>query len=164
MPDVGDPPTINLPVNVGIIKGPDGKITLYDAGSKDRAYIFEWTGSCCWKGTRDQMQAIGLNPDDVTRIVIGHGHWDHAGQLSEFPDAVLYVQREELKTRVGFFLDYPVQFNAGHLRAVNTVDPLHRSPPWGRLSRPARGEPGLRLSAGPSPGDPGQDTSTARHR
>ena len=30
-PDVGDPPTVDLPVNVGIIKGPDGKITLYDS-------------------------------------------------------------------------------------------------------------------------------------
>jgi glyoxylase-like metal-dependent hydrolase (beta-lactamase superfamily II) len=123
MPDVGDPPTVNLPVNVGIIKGPDGKITLYDAGWKQLAYIFDWTGSCCWKGIRAQMAAIGLDPDDVDKIVIGHGHWDHAGQLSEFPNATLYVQREELK-HIDFFLDYPVQFNAGHLRAVNTVDPL----------------------------------------
>ena len=123
MPDVGDPPFVNLPVNVGIIKGPDGKITLYDAGWKQLAYIFDWNNSCCWKGIRDQMHAIGLDPDDVTRIVIGHGHWDHAGQLSEFPNAVLYVQKEELK-QIDFFLDYPADFNAGHLRAVNTVDPL----------------------------------------
>ena len=123
MPDVGDPPFVDLPVNVGIIKGPDGKITLYDSGWKQLAYIFDWTGSCCWKGIRDQMHAIGLDPDDVTRIVIGHGHWDHAGQLSEFPNAVLYVQKEELK-QIDFFLDYPVDFNQGHIRAVNTVDPL----------------------------------------
>ena len=30
-PDVGEPPFVNLPVNVGIIKGPDGEITLYDS-------------------------------------------------------------------------------------------------------------------------------------
>ena len=82
MPDVGDPPFIDLPVNVGIIKDPDGKITLYDAGWKQLAYIFDWNTSCCWKGLRDQMKAIGLEPDDVTRIIVGHGHWDHAGQLS----------------------------------------------------------------------------------
>jgi glyoxylase-like metal-dependent hydrolase (beta-lactamase superfamily II) len=119
--------TVDLPVNVGIIKGPDGNITLYDAGWKQLAYIFDWTGSCCWKGLRDQMVAIGLDPDKVTRIVIGHGHWDHAGQLSNFPNAVLYVQKEELK-QIDFFLNYPTDFNAGHIRAVNTLNPLTGAP------------------------------------
>ncbi len=122
-PDVGDPPFVDLPVNVGIIKGPDGKITLYDTGWKQLAYIFDWNTSCCWYGLRAQMAAIGLNPDDVTRIVAGHGHWDHVGQLSEFPNAVLYIQKEELK-QIDFFLDYPTEFNGGHIRAVNTIDPL----------------------------------------
>jgi len=43
------------------------------------------------------MTKIGLNPDRVKRIVVGHAHWDHAGQLSEFPNAILYIQKEELK-------------------------------------------------------------------
>jgi glyoxylase-like metal-dependent hydrolase (beta-lactamase superfamily II) len=123
MPDVGEPPFVDLPVNVGIIKDADGNITLYDSGWKQLAYIFDWNTSCCWKGIRDQLVAIGLNPDRVTRIVLGHGHWDHSGQVSEFPDAVIYIQKEELK-QIDFFLDYPVDFNAGNIRAVNTIDPL----------------------------------------
>ncbi len=103
-PDVGDPATVDLPVNVGIIKGPDGKLTLYDSGWKQLAYIFNWNTSCCWWGIRNQMHAIGLNPDDVVRIVLGHGHWDHAGQLSEFPNAVVDIQKEELK-QIDFFLN-----------------------------------------------------------
>jgi glyoxylase-like metal-dependent hydrolase (beta-lactamase superfamily II) len=122
-PDVGDPPFVDLPVNVGILKDRDGKITLYDSGWKQLAYIFDWNTSCCWYGLRNQLRAIGLNPDDVIRIVLGHGHWDHAGQLSEFPNAVVYIQKEELK-QIDFFLNYPVDFNSGHIRAVNTVDPL----------------------------------------
>src|SRR6185295_5967982 len=119
-PDVGNPATVDLPVNVGIIKSPDGQITLYDTGWKQLAYIFDWNTSCCWKGLRDQMTAIGLNPHHVSSIVLGHGHWDHAGQLSEFPNAVMYIQKEELK-QIDFFLDYPTEFNGGHIRAVNTV-------------------------------------------
>ena len=122
-PDVGDPPFVDLPVNVGIIKGLDGHITLYDSGWKQLAYIFNWNTSCCWYGLRAQLQAIGLDPDAVTTIVLGHGHWDHAGQLSEFPNAVLYIQKEELK-QIDFFLNYPVDFNAGNIRAVNTINPL----------------------------------------
>src|SRR5258705_4745103 len=115
--------TVNLPVNVGIIEGPDGKLTLYDSGWKQLAYIFDWNTSCCWWGIRNQLTAIGHDPTKVTRIVLGHGHWDHAGQLSEFPNAVVYIQKEELK-QIDFFLHYPVDFNGGHIRAVNTVHAL----------------------------------------
>jgi glyoxylase-like metal-dependent hydrolase (beta-lactamase superfamily II) len=122
-PDVGDPATVDLPVNVGIIEDPEGNLTLYDSGWKQLAYIFDWNTSCCWKGIRDQLTAIGLDPEKVVRIVLGHAHWDHAGQLSEFPGAVVYIQKEELK-QIDFFLNYPVDFNSGHIRAVNTVDPI----------------------------------------
>src|SRR6266850_2394002 len=124
MPDRGDKPTVNLPVNLGIIKAKNGDITLYDSGWKQLSYIYDWQfPSCCWHPIRMQMTKIGLNPDKVKRIVVGHAHWDHAGQLSEFPDAVLYIQKEELK-QIDFFLSYPLRFNGGHIRAVNTVDPI----------------------------------------
>jgi glyoxylase-like metal-dependent hydrolase (beta-lactamase superfamily II) len=113
----------DFPANVGIIKGRDGQITLYDSGWKQLAYIYDWNASCCWWDLPNQMRNIGLDPGAVTRIVIGHGHWDHAGQLDSFPNAVLYVQKEELK-QIDFFLDYPIEFNQGHIRAVNTVDPI----------------------------------------
>src|SRR6266566_7527920 len=125
MPDRGDRVTVDLPVNVGIIKlpGRDADITLYDSGWKQLAYIFNWNTSCCWDDLRHQICQIGLNPNNVKRIVIGHGHWDHAGQLDSFPNATLYVQKEELK-QIDFFLNYPTDFNGGHIRAVNTLNPL----------------------------------------
>jgi glyoxylase-like metal-dependent hydrolase (beta-lactamase superfamily II) len=97
---------IDFPVNVGILKGKDGKITLYDSGWMQQDYIYRWNPSCCATPLRDEMIAMGLRPDDVTRIVIGHGHWDHAGQLDQFPNAVLYVQREELRA-IDWALNYP---------------------------------------------------------
>ena len=115
--------TVDLPVNIGIIEDPQGNLTLFDSGWKQLAYIFDWNTSCCWKGIRDQLTAIGLDPEKVVRIVLGHGHWDHAGQLSEFPNADVYIQKEELK-QIDFFLNYQVDFNSGHIRAVNTVDPI----------------------------------------
>jgi glyoxylase-like metal-dependent hydrolase (beta-lactamase superfamily II) len=107
----GRTPFVNLPVNVGIIKGRT-EDHLYDSGWKQLAYIFDWNTSCCWQDLRFQMARSGWTPVTSRRIVIGHGHWDHAGQLSSFPNAVLYIQKEELK-QIDFFLDYPVDFNAG---------------------------------------------------
>lgn len=114
---------VDFPANVGVIKGADGKITLYDSGWKQLEYIFDWNTSCCWWGLPDQIRNIGLDPAAVTRIVVGHGHWDHSGQLASFPNAVLYIQKEELKA-IDFFTSYPTEFNNGHIRAVNTVDPI----------------------------------------
>src|SRR5215831_9285629 len=116
-------PFFDFPANFGVIKGPDGQITLYDSGWKQLAYIFDWNTSCCWWDAVNQLRTIGLDPSQVTRIVVGHGHWDHAGQLDSFPNAVLYIQKEELN-QIDFFLDYPVDFNNGHIRAVNTLDPI----------------------------------------
>jgi glyoxylase-like metal-dependent hydrolase (beta-lactamase superfamily II) len=121
MPDRGDRPTVNLPVNVGIIKAANGDITLYDTGWKQLAYIYDWNSSCCWHPIRQQMTKIGLDPNRVKRIVVGHAHWDHSGQLSEFPNAILYIQKEELK-QIDYFLGYPKRFNDGHIHSVNTVD------------------------------------------
>jgi glyoxylase-like metal-dependent hydrolase (beta-lactamase superfamily II) len=58
----------------------------------------------------DQVQG-GRSP----KIVIGHGHWDHAGNLDEFPNAILYVQKEELRG-IEWALNYPNP----KISAVNT--------------------------------------------
>ena len=68
-------------------------------------------------------------PSDVTKVVIGHAHWDHAGQLSDLPNAVLYVQREELRG-IEWALNYPEP----HIRAINS-DPggCNRTPACGYM-------------------------------
>ncbi len=97
-------PTVDLPVNVGVIKcGTD--IILYDSGWKQQDYL-RMTGSANWAPLPEQLRVLGISAAEVTKIVIGHAHWDHAGQLSDFPNAVLYVQREELRA-VEWALNYP---------------------------------------------------------
>ena len=50
----------------------------------------------------------------MTKIVVGHGHWDHAGSLSDFPNATLYIQKAELEG-IEWALNYPEP----HIRADN---------------------------------------------
>src|ERR671937_224348 len=119
--------TVDLPVNVGVIKG--GKdIILYDTGWKQQDYL-KMTGSEHWAPLPDQLKVLGFNAADVTKVVIGHAHWDHAGQLSDLPNAVLYVQREELKA-IEWALNYPEK----HIRAINS-DPggCNRTPACGYM-------------------------------
>jgi glyoxylase-like metal-dependent hydrolase (beta-lactamase superfamily II) len=93
-----------LPVNIGIIKG-GNDLVMYDTGWKQQQYI-QLNDCINWAPVRSQMALIGLNPEDVTKVVIGHGHWDHAGQIDEFPNATLYVQQAELEG-IEWALNYP---------------------------------------------------------
>jgi glyoxylase-like metal-dependent hydrolase (beta-lactamase superfamily II) len=120
-------PTVDLPVNVGVIKC-GNELILYDTGWKQQEYL-KMTGSDHWAPLPDQLKVLGFNAADVSKVVIGHAHWDHAGQLSDLPNAVLYVQREELKA-IEWALTYPEP----HIRAVNS-DPggCNRTPACGYM-------------------------------
>ena len=120
-------PTVDLPVNVGVIKC-GNELIMYDTGWKQQEYL-KMTGSEHWAPIGDQLKVLGFNAADVTKVVIGHAHWDHAGQLSDLPNAVLYVQREELKA-IEWALNYPEK----HIRAINS-DPggCYRTPACGYM-------------------------------
>lgn len=105
--------TVDLPVNVGVIKC-GNELIMYDSGWKQQDYL-KMTGSDHWVPIGDQLKALGFDAGQVTKVIIGHGHWDHAGQLSDLPNAVLYVQREELKA-IEWALNYPNP----KIKAVNT--------------------------------------------
>jgi glyoxylase-like metal-dependent hydrolase (beta-lactamase superfamily II) len=118
---------IDIPVNIGVIKC--GKeLILFDTGWKQQDY-HKMTGTAHWAPLPDQLKLLGFKASDVTKIVVGHAHWDHAGQLSDFPNAILYIQREELRG-IEWALNYPNP----HIRAVNTD-------PEGCMRTPACGYP-----------------------
>lgn len=100
--------TVDLPVNVGVIKGMvNGKmeVILADCGWKQQDY-HKMTGTDHWAPLPEQLKLLGISADQVTRIVVGHGHWDHAGSLSDFPNAVMYIQKKELEG-IEWALNYP---------------------------------------------------------
>ncbi len=105
--------TVDLPVNVGVIKC-GNELILYDNGWNATDY-HKMTGSAHWSPLSQQIAQLGFDAKDVSKIVVGHGHWDHAGSLDEFPNAKLYIQKEELRG-IEWALNYP-----GHerIRATN---------------------------------------------
>ena len=117
-----------LPVNVGVVEVWEMTLILCDTGWTARI-ILKMTGSEHWAPIADQLKVLGFNAADVTKVVIGHAHWDHAGRLSDLPNAVLYVQREELKA-IEWALNYPEP----HIRAINS-DPggCNRTPACGYM-------------------------------
>lgn len=96
--------TVDLPVNVGVIKC-GNELILADSGWKQTEY-HKMTGTEHFTPIGEELKILGFDPADVTKVVIGHAHWDHAGQLSDLPNATLYVQREELRA-IEWALNYP---------------------------------------------------------
>jgi glyoxylase-like metal-dependent hydrolase (beta-lactamase superfamily II) len=95
------------PVGFYVIKHPKG-IVLFDTGNNDKtiADAEGWWGPLAkgfgLKMTQDdaipaQLAKIGIKPSDVKYVVLGHLHLDHAGNMSQFPNATFVVQNDELK-------------------------------------------------------------------
>ncbi|MDX1964151.1 MAG: MBL fold metallo-hydrolase [Pirellulales bacterium] len=61
-----------------------------------------------------QIERLGFPSSAVADIVLTHGDPDHAGGLSDFPDATVHVSQEEL-TQINSLQDRysPAQFNHG---------------------------------------------------
>jgi glyoxylase-like metal-dependent hydrolase (beta-lactamase superfamily II) len=81
------------------------------------------------------LPELGIAPDDVTAIVITHAHWDHIGNVRQFPRAQLVMTEAEY----AFWIS-PLAARA-HFAA-------HREPEEIELLRQARGEDRLALFAG----------------
>ena len=97
---------------------------LYDTGWKDQDDLTT-TNTIHWAPIATQLAQLGIRPEDVTKIVIGNAHRDRAGQIDEFPNAILYVQKAELEA-IELALNYPND----RIRSVN-------SSPGGCLRTPA---------------------------
>jgi N-acyl homoserine lactone hydrolase len=41
------------------------------------------------------LAAIGVKPADVRNVALSHVHPDHAGNVEEFPDATVIIQKAE---------------------------------------------------------------------
>lgn len=44
----------------------------------------------------DAFRALGYRPEQVTKILLTHRHSDHSGELRSFPNAKIYVNKDEL--------------------------------------------------------------------
>ena len=49
----------------------------------------------------DAVRAVGLDPAAVGTVVLSHLHYDHAGNVDDFPDAQILLQRAEMEYAAG---------------------------------------------------------------
>jgi glyoxylase-like metal-dependent hydrolase (beta-lactamase superfamily II) len=67
---------------------------LFDSGFHRERWFKEWTIKDYLRPD-EAVKLAGVNPEEVTDIVISHAHWDHMGGIDLFPKAVVWIQKEE---------------------------------------------------------------------
>ncbi|MFI8632362.1 N-acyl homoserine lactonase family protein [Microbacterium sp. NPDC077663] len=56
---------------------------------------------------REAVIAVGVDPDEITHIIVTHLHYDHVGNLHQFPSARLLIQRREIEFWNSWYAAYP---------------------------------------------------------
>jgi glyoxylase-like metal-dependent hydrolase (beta-lactamase superfamily II) len=77
----------------------EGRVVLIDTGvdSEDpvNQEFLKSRGYHEYHSVSYAMNKMGIKPEEVTDIIITHGHWDHIGAVPCFPRAQFYIQKEE---------------------------------------------------------------------
>lgn len=80
---------------IWLLKGPDKRIVLVDAGFKRADLIARWK-PLDYQRPDSAVARAGVPAEAVTDIIISHIHWDHFDGADLFPNARIWIQREEV--------------------------------------------------------------------
>lgn len=86
--------TLDIPVMVWLLKGSNGRTVLIDSGFYRRKFVDRWKPRD-FRSPADAIAAAGVRPEDITDVVISHAHWDHVDGADLFPNAAVWIQRDE---------------------------------------------------------------------
>ena len=54
------------------------------------------------------LSHLGVEPEDVTDIIVTHLHYDHAGNVNLLPKARIHLQEKELQYATGRYMSHPL--------------------------------------------------------
>lgn len=84
---------IDIAMAVWLIRG-GGRTILFDTGFH-RAEWFERFDVADYLRPDSAVMLAGVDPSEVTDVIVSHAHWDHMGGIDLFPNATIHIQRDE---------------------------------------------------------------------
>jgi glyoxylase-like metal-dependent hydrolase (beta-lactamase superfamily II) len=96
-----DKDSVNIDFSIWLIRGDNGKNILVDAGFRNdivEAKDFEVAN---YVRPDSVLAKVGLKPGDITDVILSHPHWDHIDGVGLFPNAHIWIQKEDYNCFVG---------------------------------------------------------------
>jgi glyoxylase-like metal-dependent hydrolase (beta-lactamase superfamily II) len=90
---------LDISMMVWLLKGPGGRNILVDAGFHRDDLIQRWKPSD-FVLPSEAVARFGIKPEAITDIIISHVHWDHLDGADLFPNARIWIQKEEYEHHV----------------------------------------------------------------
>src|SRR5262245_51295099 len=90
---------LDIAMVVWLIRG-DGRTVLFDSGFHRERWFKDFTIKDYLRPD-EAVREAGVQPADVTDIVVSHAHWDHMGGIDLFPRATVWIQKEEFAYYTG---------------------------------------------------------------
>lgn len=87
--------SVHIDFSVWLIKGRNGKNILVDAGFLPDIEDAKDFGLNYYVRPDSMLLKLGVNPGDITDIIISHPHWDHIDGLGLFPNAKVWMQKDD---------------------------------------------------------------------
>lgn len=90
---------VKLPYCYVLLRSED-HVALVDVGYNHKDYgkhLADKFGVENWRSPKVVLSEMGLTPEDVDTVFITHAHFDHFGNVEDFPNAKFYIQREEIE-------------------------------------------------------------------
>jgi glyoxylase-like metal-dependent hydrolase (beta-lactamase superfamily II) len=84
---------------VWLLRGPDGREILVDTGFDEATA--ERRGRTILRPVADCLRAVGTDPAAIRDVIVSHLHYDHAGNLGLFPNAIFHIQDREVAFATG---------------------------------------------------------------
>ncbi len=123
------------PIQAYVLENSDHKLILFDTGLNHQAATDPFYCNCWTHVAADydlragedlptQMQRAGLEPANVTHVVLSHPHSDHTGEVMSFASAQVWIGARDLEWAAG-----QSTVRAVHLWEFANAPHLHRDIP-----------------------------------
>ncbi len=84
---------MDIAMSVWLLRGNQRNV-LVDAGFYRDKFVQRWK-PVNFVQPSDAVKSAGVRPEDVTDIIVSHIHWDHADGIDLFPNARVWIQKDE---------------------------------------------------------------------
>jgi glyoxylase-like metal-dependent hydrolase (beta-lactamase superfamily II) len=86
---------LKIAMAIWLIRGGNRNI-LFDSGYYRDTFVKRFP-SIEYIRPDEAVKLAGLQPEEITDIVVSHAHWDHMGGIDLFPKATIWIQKDEYR-------------------------------------------------------------------